>query len=424
VREPVRRALAVLSLVGLLGASLLVVVAAATYPTQLVPARLGGFPGWLRGPLSDLIDVFFFPADFGFAIVVMTACYLVALACAEAVRPRWVIVTVVALHVIFFLGPPLVSSDVFGYLDWARMAVLHGLNPYSTDSGAVVSDPVYPFVRWPILPSPYGPLFTLASYTVVPLGLPGSLWALKLIVTGSSLGCVALIWRTARALRRSPRAGVALYGLNPAVLVYAVGGFHNDVIMILAVLGAVYLAAAGRERLGAATAIVAVAIKSTAGLVLPFLILGSRDRRASLLAAVGAAAAVMAVAVVAFGGQALDFLNVLGTQQRLNSGTSVPAQLGAWLGWTGSPTPVRLVASALGIAALLWLVAQAWRGADWIDCAGWATVAVMVTSSWFLAWYIVWLVPLASLARSLALRAAAVGMSLFVILVRVVPVLG
>jgi alpha-1,6-mannosyltransferase len=424
MRERIRRALAVLSLAGLLSTSFLLVAAAASYPTVFVPASLGGFPGWLRGPLSGLIDVFFFPADFGIAVLVMTACYLIALGCAGTLHPRWVIATVVALHVIFFLSPPLVSSDVFGYIDWARMAVLHGLNPYSTDSGTVVSDPVYPYVRWPILPSPYGPLSTLASYALVPLGVPASLWAFKLTVTASSLGCVALIWRIAGALKRSPRAGVAMYGLSPAVLVYTVGGFHNDVIMMLAVLAAVHLVTTGRERQAGAVGVVAVAIKSTAALVMPFMVLGSRDRRQILLGAAIAVGVVMVAAVLAFGGQAVDFLNVLGTQQRLTSGASVPGQLGALFGWNGTPTPVRVVALTLAGGAILWLLVRAWRGSDWIDCAGWATLAVLATSSWLLPWYIAWLLPLASLSRSVGLRVAAIAMSLFVILIRVVPTLG
>ena len=32
--------------------SLHLVTSAATYPLPMVPARLGGFPAWLRGPLS------------------------------------------------------------------------------------------------------------------------------------------------------------------------------------------------------------------------------------------------------------------------------------------------------------------------------------------------------------------------------------
>lgn len=412
-----------LSLIGLMAAVLAVVTAAASRPSLLVPARLGGFPAWLRGPL-DTADYVLFPSDFAWVMVAMTACYLVALVCAPALDRRWVLGVILALHAILLVGPPLISSDAFGYLDWARMGVLHGLNPYSTESGSVVSDPVYGFVRWGSLTSPYGPLFTLGTYALVPLGLPGSFWALKAIVVLCSLGCVALIWRSAQALGRSPVTGVLLYGLNPAVLIYTVGGFHNDTIMMLALLGAIHLTVTARERAGAAMAAVAVAVKSSAGLVVPFLIIGSRERRRTLLTSLACGAAVIAVALVAFGGQAFDFLNVLGTQQKLNSGSSVPAQLGAWFGWTGSPTPVRIVASALGVGAIAWCLVRAWRGADWIDSAGWATLSLLVTTSWLLAWYIVWLVPLASLARSTALRVAAIGMTLFVIGVRIAPNLG
>jgi len=401
--------------------SFIVVTSAASQPQWLVPARLGGFPEWLRGPLSGAGYVL--PPDrFGIVFLAMTACYLVALATAPALSARLVLGSIVALHALFLLGPPLISSDVFGYLDWARMGALHGLNPYVTDSGAVVSDPVYGFVRWESLTSPYGPLFTLGTYALVPLGLPASYWALKLLTVGASLGCVALIWRCAEALALPPKPAVLLYGLNPAVLLYTVGGFHNDALMMLAVMASIHLVVTARERAGAVMGAAAVAIKSSAGLVMPFMLIGVRERRRWLVAALGAGVVVVAVALIAFGPSALDFLNVLGTQQKLNSGSSVPAQLGAWLGWTGSPTGVRIVFSTLGVSAIVFCLVRAARGADWITSAGWATLSLLVTTSWLLAWYIVWLVPLAALSRSRALRLGAVAMTLFVIFVRVFPI--
>jgi len=115
---------------------------------------------------------------------------------------------------------------------------------------------------------------------------------------------------------------------------------------------------------------------------------------------------------------------VRGTQQRLDSGTSVIAQLGSWFGWTGNPTGARVVASVLFGLLLVYLIARAWRRPrDWLECAGWSTVALMVSTSWLLAWYIVWLVPLAALSRTRWLQAAAVGMTVFVVAVRAVPIL-
>ena len=414
------RVVAAASLATITVTSLHLVTSAATYPLPMVPARLGGFPAWLRGPLSGPGHVLL-EGDFAWAMAAMMVAYLAALTCTAALRARWLIGTVVAVHLIFLLGPPLLSSDVFGYLDWARMGVLHGLDPYSTQAASVVSDPVYGFVRWHTLTSPYGPLFTLGTYALVPLGLAGSLWAFKLVVTLASLGCAALVWSCARARGSSARAALVLYGLNPAVLVYTLGGFHNDTIMMVMVMAAVYLVVSGREGGAAVMGSLAVAVKSSAGLVMPFLILGASDRRRALVTAMAAGAAILAVALLAFGDRAFDFINILGTQQALNSGSSVPAQLGAWLGWSGSPTPVRVVASVLGVGAIVLFVMRAWRGADWIEQAAWATLSLMITSSWLLAWYIIWLVPLAALGRSRAIRLGAVAMTLFVVLVRTVP---
>ena len=421
--HPARRALGGLSLAGLALCAWVIVTGAAYRPTPLVPARQGGFPLWLRGPLGDLGGYLPY-GDFAVWMLVMCGVWLLALATVPTLRAGWTIGVVVALHVLFALGPPLISADVFGYVDWARMGVLHGLNPYATDSGSVVSDAVYPFVRWDDFASPYGPLFTLLTYAFVPLGVPGALWALKLAVLGASLGCCALGWACARELGRDGRLGLVLYGLNPAVLVYAVGGVHNDVLMMMVVLTGLWLALRGRERAGAAAGSLAVAVKASVGLVVPFLVLGARDRLGALGAALGAGAAVLAVALVAFGSHALDFVNVLRTQQGLDSGTSVIAQLGAVLGWHGNPLGARIVASAAFVAILGALLHRTWHAREeWLESAGWATAALLACTSWLLAWYIVWLVPLAALARSRALHAVAVGFSLFVVLTRVVPFL-
>jgi len=418
-----RQTLALISLAGLTLCAWVIVTGAAYRPTRLVPARQGGFPEWLRGPLGDLGGLLPY-RDFAGWMVAMLLLWVLALLTVPALKARWAVGFVVVLHLLFFLGPPLISADVFGYIDWARMGALHDLNPYATDSGAVVTDAVYRYVGWDNFTSPYGPLFTLFTYALVPLGVPGALWALKLVVLVASLGCAALAWACARALGHDGRLGLVVYGLNPAVLVYAVGGAHNDVLMMLGVLTGVWLVLRRREQAGAVAVSLAVAIKASAGLMVPFLILGARRRLPTLAAALATGAAVLAVALAFFGTHALDFVNVLGTQQGLDSGTSVIAQLGALLGWTGNPTGARAVASVLFVAAMLGLLWRTWREPEtWLDSGAWSIVALLVCTSWFLAWYIVWLAPLAALGRSRWLVVAAAGLTAFVILARVVPYL-
>ena len=79
---------------------------------------------------------------------------------------------VVAAHVVLLLGPPLISQDVFGYIAFARMGALHGLDPYTHFPAEASSGRIFAFIGWPFQHSPYGPLFTLATATPsLPLGL-------------------------------------------------------------------------------------------------------------------------------------------------------------------------------------------------------------------------------------------------------------
>ena len=57
----------------------------------------------------------------------------------------------------------------------------------------------------------------------------------------ASLALIALVWRCARQLGRDPRFAVLVRGRQPVVLIYALGGFHNDVFMLLPAMGAISL---------------------------------------------------------------------------------------------------------------------------------------------------------------------------------------
>ena len=55
------------------------------------------------------------------------------------------------------------------------------------------------------------------------------------------------------------------------------------------------------------------------------------------------------------------------------------------------------------VAHLLW---RTYRGYDWVAASGWALLAISVTSTWLLAWYILWPLPLAVVTRDRRLLAA------------------
>jgi hypothetical protein len=75
----------------------------------------------------------------------------------------------------------------------------------------------------------------------------------------------------------------------------------------------------------------------------------------------------------------------------------VTSRLGLGTGTLGHTAGYLL--GAVFLVVFCWLVWKVWRGElDWIAGAGWATVAMLVTASALLPWYVAWLLPLAALA--------------------------
>src|SRR5438132_332832 len=172
-----------LALLGLVGSCFLLAAGAAGEPSQYVPSRSGGWPGWLAGPYEGL-GLSLSSSSFQAFTLVMCGCYLAVLVAARSVPWRVLVLAILAAHVVFLLGPPLISQDVFGYLGFARMGALHGLDPYTHVAAEAPADPVIYYLGWPYQHSPYGPLFTLSSYAAAPLGLAGGLWAFKAMALG------------------------------------------------------------------------------------------------------------------------------------------------------------------------------------------------------------------------------------------------
>jgi alpha-1,6-mannosyltransferase len=416
-----RTALAVM-----VGAGAAVVLLAAQRRSALVPPSKAGFNEWLVGPLRGAAS--FVPDDplldtiaFSTLVAVMVACWLVMLAGARRAGAPWVLGAIATLHAILLLGPPLPLTDVFNYVNYARLDVVHGLNPYTDVPALLPGDPSYGYATWHHLLSPYGPLFTILSYAIAPLGLAGGMWVLKLLTVSASLGCLYLVWRLAERRGQDPLWATAFVGLNPLVLVYGVGGVHNDFFMLLAILLGVAAVLGGRPAAGGAAMVTAAALKMSGGLILPFAWLGSaRSARRPLL--LGAAAAV----VVLGAASALSFglhLPGLETQSKLVTPLSPQNLFGLMLGQGGSTPPIRAVVFLGLVIALLFLLRATWRGADWVTMAGWATLALVVSLTWEMPWYVLWVLPFAAIGHSRALRRAAIVLTAFLALT-LLPVSG
>jgi len=416
-----REAAAATTLAGIVVGVFLFASAAASGPYSFVyRGNLGpsGLPDWVNGPLEGLSPGLTAPRLIVLSLALF-ALYLAAVALADSMRFAWVVAAILALHAILLVGPPTWLTDAFNYLGFARLGALHGLDPYGHTPSAVPTDAAFPYVSWPHLTSPYGPLFTAATYVLVPLGVSGGLWALKVAVVAASLGSLALVWKIAEALERPVVPALVLVGLNPLFLLYGVGGFHNDPFMLVLVLAGILWAVRGGARRSGAAIVAAAAVKVTGGLALPFLWAGSRDRRGVMLGAASAAVGVVVLSTILFGADLGTALTPFSDQGNATSLRSFPGQISqAFLGrGVVSPT-VQVFAQVAFALVVVGLLVRTWRGGDWIVNAGWATLALLLTLPWVMPWYVAWLLPFAALGGDRRLRGAALTLTAFLLVVR------
>ncbi|MGV1048199.1 MAG: glycosyltransferase 87 family protein [Solirubrobacterales bacterium] len=316
------------------------------------------------------------------------------------------------------MAPVLLSHDAFSYLDYARLGVVHGLDPYVHPPDAAPSDPAFADVTWTEATSAYGPLFTLATYPLawLPVGLAVAL--LKAVAALSVLALAALVARLAAWRGIDPLRAAVFVALNPLVLVHVVGGAHNDGLAMLLAMLAVAALLAGREAGAGGALLAAVAVKASTLFLAPFALLatarpqptgrffnpGLTNRPVGRLLA-GAVAAGLVIGVAAYAGFGWDWLHAFGLageNQSRTSHLSIPITLARLTGLGADP--VRVAALALYAVAVAYLLAWTWRGGDWVRAAGWAALGLLLATSWLLPWYLVWALPLAAISRDRALQ--------------------
>lgn len=193
--------------------------------------------------------------------------------------------------------PAAFSYDFFNYLFTAKTVLVYHLNPYTvTPLQLAPLDPWTNFMRWTHLTSAYTPLWILLSLFPYVLGLgyfvpvlfatKGMMWGFYL------LSCLA-IWRVMELV--DPREKVfalAVFALNPLIMVETLVSGHNDIVLVAFAMLAV-LAYVRRSALSAWVYLsVSIATKLMTALLVPVFIL-RRGRPAMLMAMLIALAAVL-----------------------------------------------------------------------------------------------------------------------------------
>jgi hypothetical protein len=412
----------------MLAATAEIVLDAAAGHSPLLP-KAPSITHWMSGigePLGFRV--------FLIALLVLSGAYVGIMALARRLSSRLAIALVGALHLIVLIGPILISTDVFSYIAYARMGVLHGINPYIHGPITIKYDPVFKYVGpdWTKAATAYGPLYTLLSYPLASLRVAGAMWGMKLEALIASAGLLWLVWRSARVRGIDERFALLAVGANPLYVIYCLGGAHNDLVMmalmmlgVAVALGAIAGRSASSEGVGlgegdgcrdahpqapgrgrgrreglASAAIVAAALTKATGIVpLPFVIL-SRRRVAPLIGAVAAAVAGLVVAYAVFGVHGANVFSALNRDAAFVSTDGFPTVFAHMLGKPGVYPVDHLflkLALALIVVHLMW---RTWRGYDWVAASGWTLLAICVTNAWLLAWYTLWCLPFAVVSRN------------------------
>jgi Glycosyltransferase family 87 len=384
-----------------------VISVAAAQTDLLLPESVRPIPAWLAGPFGG-VGMGLGAGGLIAALVVMFLSYAIAVRVADQLSPRAVLMTIAAMHALVLLAPPLLSTDVFSYQAYARMGAVYGLNPYTSGPGTILVDPLYSYIgaKWVGTPTAYGPVFTIVSYVLAPLSIATSALAYKAFAALASLATVALVWNVARARGVDPVKAAALVGLNPLVVVYGVGGGHNDLLMLALLVAGVSLMLTNRARGGAASIVLAAGVKLTACLYLPFVLAdawgrGPRSRRREVvIGAAGMAALLAAAAFAVFGSGPLQMLATVAQNQSKGDWYSISGFVSIDLGLGTVGHVIGYMLAVVFAVVTGSLLRRVWRGElDWVAAAGWATFAMLVTASFLLPWYVAWLMPFAALGR-------------------------
>ncbi|MFI6820756.1 polyprenol phosphomannose-dependent alpha 1,6 mannosyltransferase MptB [Micromonospora sp. NPDC050187] len=349
---------------------------------------------------------------------------------------RWAHVTAGLWLLPLLAAPPLGSRDVYSYAcqGWSW---LRGVDPYRVGvaaAGCPWTEAVSPI--WRGTPAPYGPVFVLLAGAAAALGgsLLGTVALLRLVAVAGVLLAAACLPGLARAAGVPARRAVWLVLACPLVGVHLVAGAHNDAVMVGLLLAGLLLVVrhpGQRPRLlfGGALLGLAVAVKVTALVVLPFAALAAVAGivtfrallRDGLWVVAGAVAALLATSAAS--GLGFGWIGGLTRSGDSEQWTSPPTAVGftvdyagRLLGWDPNAVPVtRAVAVALLAVLLVVLWFHAWRSLRRLSGvrqrvarlaaarprvalagAGLALAATVALAPVFHPWYAVW--PLAVLA--------------------------
>jgi len=180
---------------------------------------------------------------------------------------------VVTAFILFFSYPAMLSYDIFNYHATAKVIFHYHENPYIIMPIEFLNDPLLLFTHAANKIVLYGPFWILLSSIPYISGFGNflvSLFLFKFLNILFYLGTLYLIWRVSRNY-----FSVAVFALNPLVIIETIVSGHNDIVMMFFAVLSLPLLMKKRIWVGLLVLILSILIKYATLFLIPIYLYGA-----------------------------------------------------------------------------------------------------------------------------------------------------
>lgn len=185
--------------------------------------------GYFNRPLSTFI--------FLVIVGIMFALYSITLIQIKKkkISRKYLFATTLAISGILFFSYNAFSYDLFNYMFDAKIFTHYFQNPYFHKALDFPQDPMLSFMHWTHRTYPYGPTWLLVT---IPMSFIGfgyfllTFYLFKLLSVFAFIMSSFLIERIAKRIGIDALFAVAVFALNPLVIIESLVSSHNDIVMV------------------------------------------------------------------------------------------------------------------------------------------------------------------------------------------------
>jgi hypothetical protein len=312
----------------------------------------------------------------------------------------------VVLALIGALAVPVNSADVFLYIGFGRIMVVHHANPYE-HSYREFSDE-YSNYAWYAGSMPYGPVFlpfAAVAGLVSEWNVLGAVFVLKAIW----VALYALTLWLLTLAETGPR-GIFLFACNPIIILELLSNAHIDAIVVACLAAAVYLSRRKRFLWAMIVGTLAALTKLPLAVILgPIIVLAARLKAWRAITVYAAAMTMLVFAALAT--QPVESLMSFVKPPGVISTSSVQVQALKMASTAGQEMFVQFLFALVYVAFYSWRLTRIRNYETFCRELAYVVLGLLVYSPQFQPWFVPWFVTVAAFSTAEGLVAIAAALS-------------